>query len=137
MGEEYITYTDSILVGLAYFTKNMEDKLPKDRIIDIYYNDLYKEWFWKTNEREYSISGDMIKKEIKDTKYTNMTADELMELLTLLYNKTQLLSEDDLDKALKLITNLKKTNKTLFDKVLELEDRLEDVKTVFGIEFSY
>jgi len=74
----------------------------------------------------------------------NMTTIELKDLLCKIYNNSKnknnnsdLLSNEDLDKAFRLINNLKKTNETLFDKVLELEDRLEDVKTVFGLEFSY
>jgi len=146
MEEEYISYIDSIVVGSAYFDKALEAKLPKDRIIEIYYNGYYKKWVWGINGKEYPISGGMVKEEVKDikctketkeTNTTNMTTNELSELLTLLYDKTNLLSGEDLDKALKLIINLKKTNETLFDKVLELENRLEDVKTVFGLEFSY
>ena len=63
-----------------------------------------------------------------------MTTEELVNLLT---KYVEVIPKDDLERATKLINNLKKTNEILFDKVLELEGRLEDVKTVFGLEFSY
>jgi len=79
---------------------------------------------------------------IKDVN-DNMSTIELKDLLCKVYNSSynsnnsDLLSNEDLDKAFRLINNLKKTNETLFDRVLELEGRLEDIKTVFDLEFSY
>ena len=69
-----------------------------------------------------------------NTKEENMTTEELVNLLT---KCVEVIPKDDIVKATKLINNIKKTNETLFDRVLELEGRLEDVKTVFGLEFSY
>ena len=72
-------------------------------------------------------------KEIK-TKKETMSTEELQNLLAKL---SELISLEDLERADALITNLKNTNEILFNKVIELQNRLEDIKTVFNLEFSY
>ena len=73
MEKEY-TYVNKYIkdcginVNDVYFTKNMEDRLPKDRIIEVYYNETWEEWLWVLNEDASFIADEMIKKEIKDTK---------------------------------------------------------------------
>jgi len=64
----------------------------------------------------------------------NMSTEELQNLLASL---AELISSEDLERADALIMNLKNTNEILFNKVIELQNRLEDVKTVFNLEFSY
>ena len=64
----------------------------------------------------------------------NMSTEELQNLLASL---AELISSEDLERADALILNLKNTNEVLFNKVIELQNRLEDVKTVFNLEFSY
>lgn len=64
----------------------------------------------------------------------NMSTEELQNLLASL---AELISSEDLERADALIMNLKNTNEILFNKVIELQNRLEDIKTVFNLEFSY
>ena len=64
----------------------------------------------------------------------NMSTEELQNLLASL---AELISSEDLERADALIANLKNTNEILFNKVIELQNRLEDIKTVFNLEFSY
>jgi len=55
-----------INVNNVYFTKGMEELLPKDRIIGIYYDPLCKRWFWKIYFADfiivYEVEEDMIKR---------------------------------------------------------------------------
>ena len=66
MGEEY-NYIEGSGISFpeVYFTKEMEELLPKDRIIEVYYNETWEEWLWRVNKDVFSLAEEMIKEEIK------------------------------------------------------------------------
>jgi len=97
-------------------------------------NDKWVKLVNKENDLRDFFEDKIEEEEVEETKKENMSTEELLNLLA---NLSELISSEDLERADALITNLKNTNELLFNKVIELQNRLEDVKTVFNLEFSY